>query len=209
MKYEWRKKDSDIYLPKKIQIIDLPKMKYLTIDGAGVPGDDAFAGCVGALYAISYALKMNLKNREGFYDYTVFPLEGFWDLDEVGRKKYSDGEDVINLKGHMVYTMMIRQPEFVTTELFEEFKQMAYDKKKDPNILNVCLKEIEEGLNAQMIHIGSYNDEPASFKTMEEYVLAQGYRRVSKLHKEIYISDPSRVPVEKLKTTIRFKVERV
>lgn len=208
MKYEWRKKDKDIYLPKKMEIKDIPTMQYLTVKGAGIPGDELFAECVGALYAVSYALKMNLKNKEGFYDYTVFPLEGIWDLNEEGRKLYSEGISIVELKHLMTYTLMVRQPEFITEELFTEYRDIAYSKKKNEKILELKLETIDEGEVCQFIHIGSYDSEPETFRQMEEYAKESGYERAEKTHKEIYISDPSKVAPEKLKTTLKFKVKR-
>ena len=182
MKYEWRKKDKNMYLPKSMEVVHIPKFNYITIEGQGTPAGDMFTECVGALYGISYALKMNLKNKEGFYDYTVFPLEGIWDLTEEGRNLYSQGASIVDIKQHMKYKLMIRQPEFVSDKIFFEHQKSAYSKKKEESINRVKLEQIEDGFVCQMLHIGSYDSEPESFKSMEEYCNEQGYQRIEKTH---------------------------
>lgn len=212
MKYEWRKKDKHIYLPKnKPEIIELKPQNYLTIKGQGNPNTEQFQKCVQALYQVSYAIKMSYKtdtNIEGYYDYTVFPLEGFWTLSEDGVKKYQEGTKVIDMMEELVFHIMIRQPDFVTSNWVEHFKEVAHKKKPNNLIKNLKLESIKEGLSCQMLHIGPYKTEDESFKIMEDYCVQNGYERLTKEHKEIYISDPSRVAPEKLKTTIRFKVKK-
>lgn len=140
---------------------------------------------------------------EGYYEYTVFPLEGIWDLDEEGRKlDYLD-------KDHLVYKIMIRQPDFVTEEVFAKAVELTKEKKKDLAIDKARLETIADGLTVQMMHIGSYDDEPESFAIMEKFCEENGLRRIDKRHREIYISDPRRVSPEKLKTVLRFKVEKI
>lgn len=212
MKYEWRKKEKELYIPKeRPMVIDVPVMNYLSISGTGGPGSEEFTECVGALYALSYGLKMTLKKDpiiDGHYDYTVFPLEGIWDLSEEGRQLYRDGVEAIDLKVHMTYTVMIRQPDFITPEVFETIRAMVLKKKKvSPRVNQVAFGPISEGKAVQMLHVGSYDDEPASFDLMEAYAKEMGLERVDKTHKEIYLSDPSKVAVQKLKTTLRFWVK--
>jgi len=211
MKHEWRKKEKELYLPKnKPTIIDIPKCKYLTIEGKGNPNDDEFKTCVSALYALSYGIKMGIKGDKikDYTDYTVYPLEGFWDLSDEGRVLYEKGATVTELKDYLVYKLMIRQPDFITDEVFNKFKDIVYKKKKDEAIQKVIFEVIDEGLSCQMLHIGSYDSEPESFRIMEEYCIQEGYTRASKKHKEIYITDPQRVTPDKLKTTIRFKIKK-
>lgn len=209
MKYEWRKKDKQFYLPKtKPEIIDIPKMTFITIEGAGSPGSAEFQQCVEALYSISYPIKMTLKKNVQFYDYTVFPLEGIWDLDSEGAKLYNQGTPITELKHLFKYKLMIRQPDFLSDELFESFKQSVYDNKKLDNTLKLKREIIEEGQVCQMTHIGSFDDEPKSFKLMEEFTVEQGFNRQNKSHREIYISDPRRVSEDKLKTVLRFLVKK-
>lgn len=211
MKYEWRKRDKDIYLPKKGPVIQVIKpMNYITIKGAGTPGDAEFSDRVQALYGIAYGIKMSLKTNNTFsdyVDYTVFPLEGLWDLSVEGRKLYKEGVPVIELKEYMEYKMMLRQPDFVTKSYFEVIKQSVYEKKKSEKTLEVIFETIDEGLVCQMIHIGSYDSEPASFHLMEQFCLENGYSRISKQHKEIYLTRPND-DYSKMKTTLRMAIQK-
>lgn len=210
MKYEWRKKDKDIYLPKGMEIKEMPKMQYIILEGQGNPNGDQFLSCIEALYALSYGLKMSLKKREDLkeaYDYTVFPLEAIWSLNSEGQEKYKKGIPVIELKDDMVFKVMIRQPDFIDQAIYDQVQSDVLKKKRNDLIGQAQLKTLEEGLVAQMIHLGSYDDEPESFRALETFLSDHGYKRSSKDHKEIYISDPRRVSVDKLKTTIRVWIE--
>ncbi len=203
MKHEWKKHEKPLYLPKKTpERINVPEFGFYCIDGQGHPASDAFAECVEALYATSYAVRMSHKGDtsiDGFFEYTVYPLEGVWDL--VDPKK--GAKDKNNFK----YTLMIRQPEFLTEELAATFIAKAFAKKKKPAIERVRFERRSEGACVQMLHLGCYDDEPASFARMEEFCKAQGLRRVSKLHREIYLSDARKVAPEKRKTVLRIQVE--
>ena len=141
---------------------------------------------------------------KGFYDYTVYPLEGVWDLTEKGREDYKKG--FIN-KEELLFKLMIRQPDFVD-EAYAKFIVEEVKKNKPNALLNdVKFEEIEEGKVVQMLHVGSYDSEVESFKIMEEFVKESGFERAEKLHKEIYLSDARKVEAEKLKTILRFKVK--
>ena len=207
-KYEWKKKEKNLYLPKaKPEIIDIPSFKFFTLEGKGNPNDEFFADYVGALYSLSYGVKMSYKKGiepKGFYDYTVYPLEGVWDLTEKGREEFEKG--FIN-KSELLFKLMIRQPDFVD-EAYAKFI-VEEVKKNKPNVLlnDVKFEEIEEGKVVQMLHVGSYDSEVESFKIMEEFVKESGFERAEKLHKEIYLSDARKVEAEKLKTILRFKVK--
>lgn len=206
-KFEWRKNSKEIYLPKsKPSKINIPPFKYVTIEGKGNPNNDLFKKNVEALYSLAYAIKMLPKKGvvpEGYFEYTVFPLEGIWDLDEEGRKL-----DYLN-KEHLLYKLMIRQPDFVTEDLTHIILDQLKQKKKNPLLENVKFETINEGLCVQTMHIGSYDDEPQTFKIMEEYCLENKLQRVQKTHKEIYISDARKTQPEKLKTVLRFQVEEL
>ena len=207
-KYEWKKKEKNLYLPKaKPEIIDIPSFKFFTLEGKGNPNDEFFADYVGALYSLSYGVKMSYKKGiepKGFYDYIVYPLEGVWDLTEKGREEFEKG--FIN-KSELLFKLMIRQPDFVD-EAYAKFI-VEEVKKNKPNVLlnDVKFEEIEEGKVVQMLHVGSYDSEVESFKIMEEFVKESGFERAEKLHKEIYLSDARKVEAEKLKTILRFKVK--
>jgi len=212
MKYEWRKEDKQLYIPKnKPEIRTIPEMNYVVIHGEGNPNSEEFATCVGALYAVSYGVKMTLKKETiipGYYDYTVFPLEGEWNLTEEGKQLYQSGKPITELKDYFLFKVMIRQPEFVTKEYVETIKQTVFKKKKNEKIREVSFERSTEIEACQMLHLGSYDTEPSSFIQMENYAEEQGYNRVSKKHTEIYLTDPSKVASEKLKTTIRFTVKK-
>ncbi|AEB31162.1 hypothetical protein CAR_c25110 [Carnobacterium sp. 17-4] len=140
---------------------------------------------------------------EGYFDYTVFPLEGHWDLDKKGRKL-----DYLN-KDHLVYKLMIRQPDFVTEELFQYALESVKQKKATTLLDAVQFETITEGLCVQSMHIGSYDNESETFDLMEQYCSQNNLKRAEKTHKEIYISDARRTATEKLKTVLRFKVTEI
>ena len=209
MKYEWRKSEKELYQPKvKPQIIKIPKFKFFTIEGKGNPNEEAFGDYVGVLYSLAYAVKMSYKKGiepKGFYDYTVYPLEGFWDLTEEGRRKF--GEGILDKK-ELLFKIMIRQPDFVDND-YANFIIGEVKKNKPHELLEkVKFEEVEEGEVAQMLHIGSYDSEVESFRQMEEFAKENGYRRAEKYHKEIYLSDARKTEQSKLKTILRFKVEK-
>jgi hypothetical protein len=207
MKYEWKKQDKGLYLPKnKPEVVSVPNFKFFTVSGKGNPNDNAFSEAIGVLYSLSYSVKMLPKKGtipEGYYDYTVFPLEGIWDLAEEAR-----GLDKLD-KDSLIYTIMIRQPYFLTDELAQEIIKNVKTKKPHPLLDEVKFSNLEDGLCVQMMHLGSYDDEPKSFSLMEDYCAENNLNRISKIHKEIYISDARKTEPDKLKTVLRFKVERI
>lgn len=208
MKHEWRKKEKQIYLPKnKPEVVDLPSFKFLTIKGQGNPNSEYFGEYIKALYSISYAIKMTLKKEnsiEGYYDYTVYPLEGVWDITDEAKKTY---KGKLN-KDDLVFKLMIRQPDFVEDSFVKKMTALTKVKKPHPLLEEVKFEKITEGLCVQMMHLGSYDDEPKSFKIMEDFAEEANLLRLSKIHREIYISDFRRVAPEKLKTVLRFNVKR-
>ncbi|CAM3469638.1 GyrI-like domain-containing protein [Paenibacillus lupini] len=205
MKYEWKKNDKQLYLPKnEPSIIHVPLLKYFTISGKGNPNHKDFEEAIGVLYSLSYIVKMMPKKGvtpEGYFEYTVFPLEGVWDLAEEARQA------AVLDKDQLIYTIMIRQPDFVTESLALEVIETVKQKKPHPLLSKVTFEPLEEGMCLQMMHHGSYDDEPASFARMEQYCEENYLKRISKLHKEIYISDVRKTKPEKLKTVLRFKVD--
>ena len=204
MKYEWRKKDKDMYLPKnKPKMIEVQKMKFFTLKGKGNPNNDAFKEIVKTLYTLAYAVRMMPKKGitpEGYYEYTVFPLEGIWDLDEIGRQLERLDKD------RLVYKLMIRQPDFVSEELFEQAKNNIAKKVTADYLNAVRFEEIEEGLCVQCLHVGSYESEPETFSKMDEFCEENNLKRIDKRHREIYLNDARKTPVEKFKTVLRYKV---
>ncbi|MEP2669452.1 MAG: GyrI-like domain-containing protein [Cyclobacteriaceae bacterium] len=206
MKYEWRKQEKAIYLPKsKPEIIDIPTYQFLTVSGAGNPNDKAFQDYIGVLYAASYAIKMTLKKRtppKGYTDYTVYPLEGVWDISEEAKENFTG---TIN-KNDLVFNLMIRQPDFVDQAFVKEMIELTIKKKPHPLLEKVKFEKITDGKCIQMMHIGSYDSEPKSFQMMEAFADRNNLSRESKIHREIYITDFRKVAEDKLKTVLRFKV---
>ena len=207
MKHEWRKKEKEYYLSKpKPEIVNVPKYKFFTVSGEGNPGDEYFGEYIGVLYSLSYTIKMSPKKgfvQKGYFDYTVYPLEGVWDIKEEAK---------INFKGtfnkdDLVFNLMIRQPDFVTHEFAERILEYVKISKPHTLLEKVKFEEIEEGFCVQMLHLGSYDDEPKSFELMEEFANDNEFIRKSKNHREIYLSDARKVEPNKLKTVLRFKVE--
>jgi len=208
MKHEWKKKEKGIYLSKnKPEVIDIPEYTYLTIEGEGNPNSESFTEYIVALYALSYGIKMGPKKGievDGFFDYSVYPLEGVWDINENAKKTF-DG--TIN-KDDLVFKLMIRQPEFVSADFVDNIRTLTKAKKPHKFLDCVKFERIKEGNCIQMLHLGSYDNEPATFKLMEEFAEERGLKRKSKVHREIYLSDARKVVPEKLKTVLRFKVEK-
>lgn len=206
MKHEWRKHEKSIYLPKsKPEIIDVPTYKFLTIEGEGNPNGEQFTECIAALYSMSYGIKMQLKKGEtpeGYCDYTVYPLEGVWDINDEAKKVFTG---TIN-KDDLVYKVMIRQPDFVNEAFVEQIRTLVKAKKPQPLLDKVVFEEITEGKCIQMLHLGSYDNEATTFDIMEAFAEESGVKRLSKIHREIYLSDARKVAPEKLKTVLRFSL---
>lgn len=207
MKHEWRRKEKDFYLPKTEPVlVTVPSFKFFTIRGKGNPNDSFFGDYIGVLYSLSYAIRMSHKAGfapPDYYEYAVYPLEGVWDISDEAKQNYSG---VVN-KDELLFNLMMRQPDFVTPELAQEALERTKKKKPHELLDQVEFSEIEDGKCVQMMHIGSYDDEPASFERMESFTQEVGLTRSSKVHREIYISDARKVDPEKLKTILRFKVE--
>ena len=208
-KYEWRKKEKAIYLPKnKPEVINIPEFKFIAIEGEGSPAESLFTENIGALYSLAYTIKMIPKKMgvlpKGYYDFTVYPLEGVWDINDEAKANFNG---VIN-KDDFVYKLMIRQPDFVDELFFREMLEVVKDKKKSPLLDQLRFERFSEGLCVQMLHLGPFEDEPASFEKMESFVRDEGLIRLSKVHREIYLSDTRKVVPEKLKTVLRFQVKR-
>lgn len=207
MKHEWRKHEKELYVPKKNKavILEVPPMNYLTIEGVGNPNEEMFSKKIEALYSVSYGIRMLPKKGitpQGYEEYTVYPLEGFWSLTKAGQT-----EETLN-KDELTYQIMIRQPEFVTAELASDTIEQTKHKKLNPYLDDLQFETISEGLNIQQLHEGPYDTEPGTVALMESFLEQEGYRRLSKNHKEIYLSGRN-TPDEKLKTVLRFKVEKI
>ena len=192
-------------MPKnKAEIVDIENFKFIQIKGSGNPNSEEFSEKVGVLYSIAYAIKMMPKKNitpEGYFDYTVYPLEGIWGLDEEGIKK-----EIFD-KNHLVYNLMIRQPDFVTNEVFDLAMNITKKKKINRYLEEVEFGEINEGMCVQMMHVGPFDEEYRTFEIMKEFCLNNNLSIRDKNHREIYISDFRKTSQEKLKTVLRYMVE--
>ena len=203
-KIEWRK-DKSYSMKKSPQILEVPKKPFFSIRGIGDPNQEDFKRRVACLYAVSYAIRMSPKKNwliPDYQMYTVYPLEGQWGLQE----KYL--HEPVMKKEHFSYQLMIRQPDFVTEAIAQEAIQRSLSKLPEDLREQVAFGKMEEGLCAQILHIGSYHEEPESFEKLEAFIAEEGYQRTSKEHKEIYISDPRKSAPEKMKTMLRVKIEK-
>jgi len=205
MKKEWRKQEKELYLPKnKPCVIDIPEITFVTIKGVGNPNSEEFGKKVEALYSFSYKLRMLFKwdnPPDGYYEYTVYPLEGIWDI--ADKSKHVEG--ALD-KDNLAYEIMIRQPEFITEELFDRAIEVVSKKSPNPHNNSLEMKTMKDGLCIQMMHLGPYDTESETFAVMEEYAADNGYKRIGKNHREIYITDPRKIVPEKMKTVLRFWV---
>ncbi|KRL60852.1 GyrI-like domain-containing protein [Latilactobacillus fuchuensis] len=204
-KANWRQTEKEIYpLKKAPSITTLPSQSFITISGQGNPNGPEFAQKITALYPIAYKIRMAPKKGiefSGAFDYTVYPLEGFWSLASGHRDGPLD-------KDYLQYKIMIKQPSFVDESVFNRAVELAHDKVAPELLAQVKFETFDEGDVAMIMHIGSFDDEPASFAKLETFIDASGYQRTLKEHKEIYISDFRRVPEAKRKTILRVSVEK-
>lgn len=202
MKYEWKKNEKNLYgVKQKPQLIEIPTAYYIMIKGEGNPNESDFSNRVSALYSLAYGIKMLFKNMEKeeleYSDFTVFPLEGIWEK--------SDDEEFD--KNKLKYTIMIKQPYFITNEIFE----LAFEKvkKKKPNELydEVSFDCIESKKAIQILHIGSFDTEIESFEKLDNFANEMNLERSEKLHTEIYLNNKNRTAEDKLKTILRYNVK--
>ena len=209
MAFDFKKEYKEFYMPKsKPEIVTVPKANYIAVRGKGDPNDEggAYQQAVGILYAVAYTLKMSYKTDyriEGFFDYVVPPLEGFWWQEGVDGIDYRD-------KSTFNWISVIRLPDFVTQKDFDWATGEA-EKKKHLDCSKAEFLTIDEGLCVQIMHIGPFDDEPATVSIMNEYLLESGYENDfsdSRLHHEIYLSDARKVAPEKWKTVIRHPIKR-
>jgi hypothetical protein len=217
VKLDWKKTEKALYLPgADPQMITVPALKFFSLRGRGNPNSIGFQDYVGVLYSLAYAVRMSYKTPDapaGYAEYTVYPLEGVWDISEEAKAKAKESQAASAQgmldKDQFVFKLMIRQPGFVTPEFAARMVDSVRKKKPVGLLDSVGFGAYEEGVCVQMTHVGTYDAEPASFARMEEFCAANGMARKSKVHREIYLSDPRSVDPEKLRTVLRFQVVRV
>jgi len=210
MAFDFKKEYKEFYLPKnKPEVVTVPKMNYLAVRGKGNPNTEGgeYQQAISVLYAVAYTLKMSYKTDykiEDFFEYVVPPLEGFWWQDGVHGVDYDD-KDSFN------WISVIRLPDFIREEDFVWAVKNA-TKKKKVDCSSVEFLSIEEGLCVQMLHMGLFDDEPQTVAVMDEYIREHGYVNDfsdTRLHHEIYLSDPRKTAPEKCKTVIRHPIKKV
>ena len=210
-KVDFKKRDKALYQPgRNPEFADVPEMVFLAVDGKGDPNTSAdYKNAVGALYALSYTIKMSKKSDScppGYFDYVVPPLEGLWHTEEGG----FDGK-MITDKSKFCWTSLIRQPDFVTEEVLEWAKEVCLAKKPETDTSNVRLLRYKEGMCAQVMHIGPYDDEPETIEKLERFIEANGYEteiNETRRHHEIYLGDPRKTAPDTLKTVLRHPVRK-
>lgn len=210
MSFDYKKEFKEYYMPpKKPVIVSIPKMNYIAVRGKGNPNDEEgeYKTSIGLLYAIAYTIKMSYKGDykiNGYFEYVVPPLEGFWWQENVIGVDYSN-------KDSFQWISIIRLPDFVTQEDFDWAIEEA-TKKKKLDFSKVEFFTYDEGLCVQCMHIGPFDDEPATVAAMEQFARSQGYVidiNDDRFHHEIYLSDPRKVDKSKLKTVIRHPIRKL
>ena len=208
MAFDFKKEYKEFYMPKnKPEIVNVPAMNYIAVRGKGDPNEEngSYQKAIGILYAVAYTLKMSYKTNykiDGFFEYVVPPLEGFWWQDHTDSVDYID-------KSTFNWISVIRLPDFITKKDFDWAVETA-QKKKNIDCTSAEFLTLEEGLCVQMMHFGSFDDEPQSVSVMNEYIENNGYENdinEKRLHHEIYLSDARKVPTEKWKTVIRHPIK--
>ncbi|MGN0537759.1 MAG: GyrI-like domain-containing protein [Acutalibacteraceae bacterium] len=209
MAFDFKKEFKVFYMPKnQPEIVNVPKMNYIAVRGKGDPNetDGAYQKAISILYAIAYTLKMSYKSNykiEGFFEYVVPPLEGFWEQENVEGIDYSD-------KSTFHWISVIRLPDFVSRKDFEWAVATAEQKKK-LDCSSAEFLTVDEGLCVQIMHIGSFDDEPRTVALMDSFLEENEYENDingERLHHEIYMSDARKVAPEKWKTVIRHPIKK-
>ncbi len=209
MAFDYKKEYKEFYMPKnKPGIVDIPPMNYLAVRGSGNPNEEGseYKQSIGLLYGIAFTIKMSKKGThqiEGYFDYVVPPLEGFWWQEGVKGIDYAHKED-------FRFISVIRLPDFVTKEDFTWAVGEAENKKKT-DFSKVEWLTYHEGVCVQCMHIGAYDDEPKTVRLMHDYMEEQGYEldiTDRRYHHEIYLSDARKVAPERLKTVVRHPVRK-
>lgn len=210
-KVDYKKTDKTFYQPKTTpSIVDVPEMVFITVAGKGNPNDEAgeYSKALQLLYALSYAIKMSKMGNEqpeGYFEYVVPPLEGLWWIEGLKGMDYSK-------KDNFNWISMIRQPDFVTQDVLDWACAKAAMKNPDLDYQKAQLQRLTEGLCVQCMHIGPYDDEPATVAKMDQFMKENGYVHDfsdTRRHHEIYLGDPRKTAPERLKTVIRHPIKKI
>ncbi len=215
MAFDFKKEYREFYMPKnKPEIVDVPEMNFLAVRGSGDPNEEGgeYKAAIGLLYGIAFTIKMSKKGDrkiEGYFDYVVPPLEGFWWSEPETENAYGACGIDYGRKDSFRWISVIRLPDFVTREDFEWAAAEA-DRKKKQDFSKVEFMTLKEGLCVQCMHIGPFDDEPVTVALMDRYLRENGYENdfsEKRRHHEIYLSDTRRVAPENWKTVIRHPVK--
>ncbi|HCC34995.1 MAG TPA: small molecule-binding protein [Ruminococcaceae bacterium] len=209
MKHEWKKHERDLYGAKdKPQILTVPRQSFIMLKGVGNPNNKDFSERVGVLYSLAYPVKFGFKalynnNKEEralyeYSDYCVYPLEGVWTT--------ANKDNPLD-KNSFKYTIMIRQPDFITKEMFEAALAITAKKKPHPLLSEVVFDTMTGGKSVQILHRGSFDDEPASFANMDSFAKKNGLERLNQYHREIYLNDARKTAPYKRLTILRYQVK--
>ncbi|HBD63840.1 MAG TPA: transcriptional regulator [Clostridiales bacterium] len=210
MAFDYKKEYKEFYMPKnKPSIVTIPKMNYVVVRGKGNPNEEngEYKKSIELLYSIAFTIKMSYKGSykiDGYFEYVVPPLEGFWWQDGIKGMDYTKKEK-------LNFISIIRLPDFVSEKDFNWAIEEA-TKKKKVDFSKVEFLTYEEGLCVQCMHVGSYDDEPTTTKLMEDYATENGYKidiTDTRFHHEIYLSDPRKCETAKLKTVIRHPIKKI
>lgn len=212
-KVDYKKKYKDLYVPKrKPVVIDVPEMSFLMVNGRGNPNtSESYKQALEILYGLSFTIKMSKMSGnqpEGYFDYVVPPLEGLW-YTEDSEKPFDN--IYLNDKDCFCWTSMIRQPEFVTTCVYEWAKGELLKKKPNLDFTAVRFETYNEGTCCQAMHIGPYDNEPDTIRLMQQFIDKEGYVEDfshGRFHHEIYLGDPRKTKPENLKTVIRHPIKK-
>lgn len=204
MKHEWKKHEKELYGAKEVPgLFHMPLQKFIMTSGKGNPNHTDFSDRVSALYTLAYAIKMRSKSAEkGSQDFTVYPLEGIW--------KQKEDTRLINtelIKENLEYTIMIRQPDFITEDLFSSALEQLALKKPNPLYRDIRFESMQDGACIEILHVGAFDDEPASFAKMDAFALENGFKRTGHWHREIYLNNANRTEKSKLKTILRYPIQ--
>lgn len=201
---EYKKDYKDLYLPQAVPaVVEVPPMTFAMVDGKGAPQGEDYHEAISLLYSVSYTIKMKEKNLPDYFEYRVFPLEGLWWIE--------DGVIDFRKREPWCWTSLMWQPGFVTSDVFSEAIEIAQKKKPELDFSKVRLERFDEGLCVQMMHVGSYADEPSTLDTMKDFIKRNGFVNmtgIERKHHEIYLSDPNKTAPERLRTVLRLPVAR-
>lgn len=206
-KLDYKKEYKDLYMPKGPMLIDVPEMGFIMVDGRGAPEGEEYPHAMQALYALTFTIKMSKMSGaqpEGYFEYVVPPLEGLWH----GEK----GDFDLDRRDKWQWISMIRQPEFVTEEVFLWAMDECRRKKPEVDCSKARFEMFTEGLCVQTMHKGPYSEEPETIAALHRFIEGNGLKNMTgneRKHHEIYLGDPRKCAPEKLKTVLRLPVERI